>query len=77
VKHLKELAQCVAEAYDAYVVFIIQMQGVSHFTPNYKMHPEFGAALAEAIGSGVKATAFDCLINADTITINDHIPIKM
>ena len=77
VKHLKELAQCVAEGYDAYIIFIIQMLGISHFTPNNKTHPEFGAKLAEAMKAGVKAVAFDCMVTANAVTINDKIPIIM
>jgi sugar fermentation stimulation protein A len=77
VKHLNELARCVAYGYEAYVVFVIQMQGVSHFAPNYKTHPEFGQALAEAIQSGVKAEAFDCVVTPSSMTINSPVPVRL
>jgi len=77
IKHLNELARCVAEGYEAYVVFVIQMEGVKHFTPNYITHPEFGAALKAAINAGVKAVALDCLVTAGTMEINCRIPIKL
>ena len=77
IKHLDELARSVADGYDAYVVFMIQMEGVKHFTPNYKTHPEFVEALKAAINTGVKAAAFDCLVTASTMEINCRIPIKL
>ena len=77
VRHLNDLARCVADGYEAYVVFVIPMWDVSYFTPNYKTHPEFGAALADAIKAGVTAVAFDCVITAESITVNDYVPIKL
>ncbi|MCL1981935.1 MAG: DNA/RNA nuclease SfsA [Clostridiales bacterium] len=75
VKHLSELAKCVAEGYEAYVVFVIQMKGIKHFTPNYKTHPEFGAALAAAMDAGVNAAAFDCVVSAGELTVDSRVPI--
>ncbi|GHU59339.1 sugar fermentation stimulation protein SfsA [Clostridia bacterium] len=77
VKHLNELAKCVADGYEAFVVFVIQMKDVTYFTPNYKTHPEFGAALVSVIESGVKAVAFDCVITEDSMDINGLVPIKL
>ena len=77
VKHLNELAQCITDGYEAYVVFIIQMQGVTYFTPNNLTHPAFGAALKKAVAAGVQATAFDCNVTADTMTINNPVQIVL
>ena len=77
VKHLNELAHCISAGYEAYVIFIVQMQGISHFTPNYKTHQEFGDALSAAMNVGVKAAAFDCTVIADAMTINNCIPILL
>lgn len=77
VKHLNELAKCAADGYEAYAVFIIQMQGADYFTPNYKTHPEFGASLADAIDVGVTAAAFDCAVSENSMMINGGIPIKL
>jgi sugar fermentation stimulation protein A len=77
VKHLNELVRCIADGYEAHVVFIIQMQGVSYFTPNYNTHHEFGSALANAINNGVKADAFDCVITPCSVSINDRVPIQL
>ena len=45
VKHLNELCAAVKEGYRACALFIIQMKGVSAFSPNNVTHPEFGKAL--------------------------------
>ena len=75
LKHLNELAACIADGYDAYVVFVIQMAGVSCFSPNYKTHAAFGETLAKVIGMGVKALAFGCVVTPDSMEINKSIPI--
>ncbi len=77
VKHLNELANCINHGYEAFVIFIIQMQNVSHFTPNYQTHPEFGNTLATAINIGVKAAAFDCVITENSMIINSNVDIKL
>ncbi|GHU88210.1 sugar fermentation stimulation protein SfsA [Clostridia bacterium] len=77
VKHLNELAKCVADGYDAYAVFVIQMEGVKHFTPNYATHAEFGETLKAVIQAGVKAFAYDCLVTPDSMKINCRVPIKL
>jgi sugar fermentation stimulation protein A len=77
IKHLNELAACVAGGYDAYVVFVAQMRGILHFKPNYKTHAAFGEALARAMNTGVKAIAFDCDVAPGGMTIGKQIPIMM
>ena len=77
VKHLHELAACVRAGHQAQVVFVIQMRGVRHFTPNNKTHPAFGAALAAAEAAGVKVTALDCDVRPDRLAIRDLVPVKL
>jgi sugar fermentation stimulation protein A len=76
VKHLNELAKCVADGYEAYAVFVIQMEGVKRFTPNYATHAEFGETLKTVAARGVKAVAYDCLVTPDSMAINRRVPIK-
>jgi len=77
VKHLNELAVCIADGYDAYAVFVIQMKGVSHFTPNFKTHQAFGDTLAKVADAGVNVLAFDCVVKPDEMVIGSPIPIKL
>jgi sugar fermentation stimulation protein len=76
IKHLNELAKCFSDGYIAYVVFVIQMDGISHFTPNYKTHPEFGETLVKVMEMGVKAVAYDCVVTSDEMKIGKPIPVK-
>jgi len=77
VRHLNELAACVAHGYEAHIVFVIQMQGVRYFTANFKTHPEFGTTLATAVNAGITATAFDCLVTENTLLINQPVKVKI
>ena len=77
IKHLNELATCIADGYDAYVVFVIQMKGVAYFTPNYKTHAAFGEILGKVMKMGVKAMAFDCIVSAEQMTISQQIPVEL
>jgi len=77
VKHLNELASCIADGYDTYVVFVIQMKGISHFTPNYKTHQAFGDTLAKVTEAGVKVLAFDCIVKPDGMIIDEAVAIRL
>ena len=35
VKHVEELMEAVKEGYEAYIILVIQMEGVKYFTPNW------------------------------------------
>lgn len=76
IKHLEELCDSMSNGYLAMIVFIIQMDGVSYFTPNEKTHPQFKAALSKAINCGVTAIALDCIVTENSITPKDFVDIK-
>ncbi len=75
VKHLNELCAAVKEGYRACALFIIQMKGVSAFSPNNVTHPEFGKALKRAAESGVIIKAVDCLVTKDSMTADKEVEI--
>ena len=77
VKHIEELIKCKEEGYEAYIFFVIQMKGVTSFTPNDKTHPEFAEALKRAKLAGVRILAYDCIITRDSITIDSPIPVEL
>lgn len=74
IKHINELIRAKEEGFGAYILFIIQMKGVHCFSPNKEMHPEFAAALKNALKAGVNILAFDCEITKDSVTVKD--PVK-
>lgn len=76
VKHLRELTKATKQGYTCYVIFVIQMQGVTHFAPNHQTDPDFAEALQEAKEAGVTILAMDCSVTPDTMKIQKEIPIK-
>lgn len=77
LKHINELIECMGEGYDAYIMFIIQMDDVSYFTPNIITHKEFGDTLLKAHKKGVKILALDCKITEDSIVANNYVEVKL
>ena len=77
VKHLRELQKAAAAGIDASVVFVVQMEKVSHMSPNDLTHPEFGQALREAKAAGVNVRAFACKVEPDGLTIDREIPVVL
>ena len=76
-KHLRGLTKLAGEGYGAYVLFVIQMADVKHLHPNDATDPEFGAALREAAGAGVKILAMDCTVTEDSMTIGNPVPVVL
>lgn len=77
VKHLRGLERCVQEGYQAWAVFVIQMEGVRHFSPNWATHPQFGQALIQAQSAGVRLLAMDCHVTETSLAIRAQVPIKL
>ena len=77
VKHLRELIRCQQEGYRACALFVVQMQGISYFTPNRRTHPEFAQALEEAAAQGVRLEAVDCLVTPATLTPGAPVEIRL
>ena len=77
VKHLNELKFALDEGYKCYVLFVIAMKGVTLFKPNDATHKEFGDTLREVLGQGVKVFAVDCIVEKDSIEIDEFIDIDL
>ncbi|MDY3861582.1 MAG: DNA/RNA nuclease SfsA [Ruminococcus sp.] len=75
VKHLNELVRAVKEGYEAFAVFVVQMENVRYFTPNAKTHPEFTQALINARNSGVNLLCYDCRVTENSLEINNPVEI--
>ncbi len=77
VKHIHELMACKEEGYEACVFFVIQMKGVTHFSPHDETHKAFGDALRAAEKAGVKILAADSYVSPDAIEIADFVPVVL
>lgn len=75
VKHVEELIKAREQGYEAYLIFVVQMKGVSRVEPNRKTHPAFGEVLQKARSAGVRLLAYDCFVETDSLAIHDEIPV--
>ena len=76
-KHLRELTKLAQEGYGAYVLFVIQMEGVKYLHPNDLTDKPFGEALREAKNAGVEIMAYDCKITVNTMDILNKVEVKL
>ncbi len=77
VKHLHELIACHGAGYEAAVCVVIQMEGMTSFSPNDRTHPKFGAALRGAYQAGVKVLAEECAVATDSLTMTKPVPVRL
>ncbi len=77
VRHINELCEIVNQGYNAYIIFVVQMDKAKYFTPNDLCHSEFGMALRKAEKSGVNILALSCTVAPNTLELKDSIPIKL
>lgn len=75
VKHVSELAACLDEGYEAFILIVIQMKDVHSFRPNDETHRAFGDALRAAAEKGVQVLAVDCIVTPDTMVIDKPVPV--
>ena len=76
-KHLQELTALAKEGYGAYVLFVIQMEGVKYLHPNDATDPVFSKALRQAAQAGVTVLAMDCTVTPNTMTLNKPVEIRL
>ena len=76
-KHLEELTRIRQEGMEAAVLFVVQMNGVSSFSPNGATDPAFGKALRQAAAAGVEVAALDCLVWPDEVTPGQRVPVVL
>lgn len=77
VKHVRELIKGMGEGFEAYILFVIQMEKAKVFRPNDATHPEFGDALREAQKAGVKILAMNCHVTTDSIEIASPVNVEL
>ncbi len=74
LKHVKGLDNS-QENYLTFVLFVIQMEDVKFFTPNYLTDPGFSRGLKEASENGVKVLAYDSIVTKNSIELNKEVPL--
>lgn len=76
-KHLHHLTKLAEEGYGAYVLFVVQMADVKCLMPNDATDPDFGAALRQAVRSGVEVLVMDCIVTPDNMTVGKPVALVL
>lgn len=77
VKHINELIKAKESGFEAYILFVIQMKDIHTFSPHREMHPDFAEALVNAYNKGVKVLAMDCVVTADSMSIDKEVEVLL
>ena len=77
VKHVEELVKAVKDGYEAYLFFVVQMEGVEYLAPNRVTHAAFGEAVDVAKANGVNILAYECQVAPDSIEITKEVPVVL
>ena len=75
VKHIEELMGAGNDGYNVYIIFVIQMKGVTAMIPNDDTHKAFGDTLRAAAAKGVHVMAYDCIVTEDGLDIDSPVPV--
>lgn len=76
-RHLRELSRSVSEGYDAWILFVIQMEDVTCMCPNESQDPKFTTALRQAALNGVQVLAMDCTVTPETMEIRNPVSVEL
>ena len=76
-KHISELIHSVNNGYRAVLLFVVQVEYATGFTPNKVTDPEFTAIVEDAINAGVEVLAYRCKVSLDEVRIVHKIPVVL
>lgn len=76
-QHVRELTVAAGKGERAAVVFVVQRPDARRFAPHDSADPAFGAALREAVSTGVGVYAWACEVNRWAIEIARQIPVDL
>ena len=74
-KHLTELQQAARDGYEAWALFVIQMEGMVRFEPNAATDPAFAEELSKAAANGVNIRAVECHVEPQELEIVREVPV--
>ncbi|MEE1072914.1 MAG: DNA/RNA nuclease SfsA [Cellulosilyticum sp.] len=77
VKHLEELILAHQEGYRAYVIFVVQMEEATYFSPHEERHPAFAKTLRKAVTCGVEVLAYTCKVTPECLEIMKPLEVRL
>lgn len=75
VKHIEELIKAKGEGYGAYIMFLVQMEGMKAFVPNVKLHKDFGDALKDAMDVGINVLVYDTIVREGEVLFGKKVEL--
>jgi sugar fermentation stimulation protein A len=75
VKHLRELAEMVAQGHRAVMIFLIQRTDAKRLRLARDLDPAYAEAFGLAAAGGVEAMAFRCRMSPEEIALDAPVPI--
>ncbi len=75
IKHIEELINAHKAGFQVYIIFVIQMKGITSMMPNDDTHKAFGDTLRRAASQGVNVLAYDCIVTEDSLEIDSQLPV--
>lgn len=76
LKHISELIEVKKKGYEAYIIFVIQMENAKYFMPNYITHKAFADKLKKCDDNGVNVAAFDTIVTEKSIVLNNEVEVR-
>jgi sugar fermentation stimulation protein A len=76
-RHLSDLIHAKHEGFGAGILFCIQREDADYFTPYADNDPDFTTMLKMAKNEGVDVMAYLCVVDEETITMAEPIPVKL
>lgn len=77
IKHINELIYSIKYGYLPYIFFLVQMDFVNQFTPNFNTHPEFCNCLKFAKQKGLNILAYNSNVYPNEITIKNKVFVNI
>lgn len=77
IKHINGLIDAANNGFKSEIFFVIQMNNVKLFTPNYTTHPRFALALKKAKDAGVTISAYSCKVTPNSLSIDKPVKIVL
>ena len=76
-KHLRDLIKLKSDGHGAELVFVIQREDCTAFSPADEIDPEYGRLLRKAVAAGVNVRALSCkIVPSSGVTIHP-VPMKL
>jgi sugar fermentation stimulation protein A len=76
-KHLKELLKLKGEGFRAAMLFVVQREDVSQFSPAASIDPVYARLLREAHAGGVEILVYQCRMGIEELKLGKSLPFSL